>query len=228
MRFLCFALACSLAVAGCAASSPAHTPTGPAPTASSAPAGQAQSEEAAIKEALEQVKVQSQSKTDYKIGGTDLIEIKTYQQPDLDRKIRVSQNGTVSLPLVGLVKVGGLSLNEAEAAISDKLKDFVINPQVTLFILEYGNKKIFLLGEVAKPGSYELPTEAKLTVLEAISLAGGFSAIAAPDRTKVIRTVNGQSQSFFIEVSAITKRGQKEKDMTLEPNDVVYVPQSFF
>jgi polysaccharide export outer membrane protein len=119
-------------------------------------------------------------------------------------------------------------VTEAEALLSEKLKEYVINPQVTLFIKEYGNKKIFLLGEVTKPGSYELPAESKLTVLEAVTMAGGFTPIAAPDRTKVIRTVDGKSQSFMIVVSDITKRGEKQKDIALEPNDVVYVPQSFF
>ena len=109
-----------------------------------------------------------------------------------------------------------------------KLKDLVISPQVTIFINEYSNKKVFVLGEVKSHDSYELPTESKLTVLEAVSLAGGFTVIAAPDRTKVIRVVDGKNQSYIIEVSAITRRGEKEKDISLEPNDVIYVPQSFF
>ncbi|MEK7281672.1 MAG: polysaccharide biosynthesis/export family protein, partial [Chloroflexota bacterium] len=132
------------------------------------------------------------------------------------------------LPLIGDVKVGGLSVSEAQDAISTKLKDFVVSPQVTIFIDEYGNKKVFVLGEVKTPGSYELPTESKLTVLEAVSLAGGFTPIAALDRTKVIRVVDGKNQSYIIEVSAITRRGEKERDIPLEPNDVIYVPQSFF
>lgn len=221
MKLLPLLVAACLSATACA---------GPAPTGAPQPAARVepQSDQAAIDAAIQLAKVQQQSKTDYKIGGADLIEITVYQQSDMDRKLRVSQNGTVSLPLIGVVKVGGLSINEAEAALSEKLKEFIINPQVTIFIREYGNKKIFILGEVKSPGSYELPTESKLTVLEAISLAGGFTAIAAPDRTKVIRNVNGQSQNFTIEVSAITKHGRKEQDLPLEPNDVVVVPQSFF
>jgi polysaccharide biosynthesis/export protein len=65
-------------------------------------------------------------------------------------------------------------------------------------------------------------------VLEAISTAGGFTPVAAQDRTRVLRNVDGKSVSYTIEVNAITQQGQKEKDMVLEPNDVVFVPQSFF
>lgn len=165
---------------------------------------------------------------DYKISAADLVHITVYQEKDLERAARVSQNGTVSFPLVGIVKIGGLSVIEAEQAIAKGLKEFLVQPQVTIFIKEYGNKRVFVLGEVGKPGSYELPTESKLTVLEAVSLAGGFTPISAPDRTRVIRTVNGISQSFTIEVSAITKHGQRQKDLPLEPNDVIFVPQSFF
>lgn len=182
-------------------------------------------DDAALATALQQVQAK---RNEYKIGAADLLDITVFQQPDMDRKLRVSQNGTISLPLIGAVTVGGLSVTEAQSAVADRLKEYVINPQVTIFIREYGNKKIFILGEVKNPGSYELPTEARLTVLEAVSLAGGFTPIAAPDRTRIIRSVNGQNQSINIEVSAITRRGEKDKDLPLEPNDVLFVPQSYF
>ena len=203
-----------LCAAGCAGSG------GP-----SAKSSKPTSEEAAIAAALQQIETK---KGDYTIGGADLLDISVYQDKDMSRQVRVSQNGTISFPLIGTVQLGGLSVIEAQNLLADKLKDFIVSPQVTVFIKEYGNKKVYIFGQVAKPGSYELPTEAKLTVLEAVSLAGGFTPIASPDRTKVIRNENGKSQSFTIEISAITKRGEKSKDMALEPNDVVYVPQSFF
>ena len=85
-----------------------------------------------------------------------------------------------------------------------------------------------MLGEVAKPDTLDLPIESRLTVLEAVSLAGGCAPIAAPDRTRVIRTKDGRNETIEVPVSDITKCGLKEKDIPLEPNDVVYVPQSFF
>ncbi|MEK7234402.1 MAG: polysaccharide biosynthesis/export family protein [Elusimicrobiota bacterium] len=199
--------------------------TGPAAPGAKPLTKQSQAEEAAIASALQEV---ASKKTDYRISGADLIQISVLGEKDMDRQIRVSQNGTITYPLVGSVKVGGLSTSEAEAAIAAKLNDFLRGAQVTVFIKEYGNKKVFVFGHVNKPGAIEIPTETKLTVLEAISQAGGFASLAAPDRTRVVRMLNGVSQSFTIEVSAITKKGEKEKDIALEPNDIVFIPESYF
>jgi len=182
-------------------------------------------EEARLASVLQEI---SKPKPDYKISPVDLIDVTVYQDPDLTRKVRVSQNGTISLPLVGFIKIGGLTLMEAEEEITQKLKRYIIDPQVTLFIEEYGNQQIFVMGEVTKPGSYPMPPEGHLTVMEAISVAGGFTPVAAKDRTRVLRNVNGKNITITIDVSAITKSGEKDKDMSLRPNDVVYVPQSFF
>jgi len=97
-----------------------------------------------------------------------------------------------------------------------------------VLIKEYSSQQIYVLGEVSKPGAITLPTERKLTVLEAITMAGGFTELAAQDRTKVLRNSGGQNQSFEIKISKITKGGDKSLDMTLEPNDTIFVPQSFF
>jgi protein involved in polysaccharide export with SLBB domain len=209
-----------------------------APVAAPAPAGDAaaapspeklkeaeSAEASAIAQAIQQV---VRAKTDYHISPADLISVTVYQDPDMSRKVRVNANGTVTLPLIGAVKVGGMTLIEAQAAIEYKLSKFLVSPQVSLFIEDYGNKMVYVMGEVQKPGSYPIPTEKTLTVLEAISTAGGFTPIAGQDRTRVLRNVNGQSVTYTIEVKAITQQGQKEKDIVLEPNDVVYVPQSFF
>lgn len=199
------------------------------PLAKNAAAGvrnnQSMAEEAAIASALQQLNA---SKASYAIAPGDLLGVSVFEQKQLDRDVRVGQSGTISFPLIGIVKIDGMSVNEAEGVIGDKLRDFLVNPQVTLFVKQYRKEKIFILGEVGKPGSVDLPDETKLTVLEAITLAGGFSKIAAPNRTKVIRMVNGKTHTIPVEVSAIMYHGQKEKDFALHPNDVIYVPQSYF
>ena len=166
--------------------------------------------------------------TDYQLSGADLLQISVFGEKDMDRQVRVSQTGTITYPLVGEIHVGGLTTSQTEEALAKSLKSYLRDPQVSVFIKEYGNKKVFVFGQVKKPGAVELPTETKLTVLEAISQTEGFTPIAAPDRTRVVRMVNGKSQTFVIEVSAITKRGEKDKDMILEPNDIVFVPESMF
>lgn len=208
----------------CVSTGGPETALGSAARASGNDAGSAR-EDAAIQTALQQART---AKSDYKISSEDLLDITVYQQGDLNRKLRVSQGGDVSIPLIGIVKVGGLTLSEATEVITSRLKEYVINPQVTLFIEGYGSKMVFVLGEVVRPGSYQLPPEQRLTVVEAISLAGGTTPIAAPDRTRVIRDADGRNQVINVEISAITKRGEKDKDIALKPNDVVYIPQSFF
>lgn len=185
----------------------------------------ADKEATAIAMALKQI---GSAKTDYRISSTDLIAITVYQDLDMNRKVRVNANGSISMPLIGAVKVGGMTLLEAQTVIEAKLAKFLVSPQVSLLIEEYGNKTVFVMGEVQKPGSYAIPIESRMTVLEAISTAGGFTPIAGQDRTRVLRNVNGVSVTYTIEVKAITLQGQKEKDLVLEPNDVIYVPQSFF
>ncbi len=182
-------------------------------------------ESEAIASALKQI---THSKTDYRISSADLMSVTVYQDLDMNRKVRVNANGTVSLPLIGAVEIGGMTLIEAQAKIEAKLSQFLVSPQVSLFIEEYGNKTVFVMGEVQKPGSYPVPTESRMTALEAISTAGGFTPVAAQDRVRILRNVNGASTTYSIDVKAITQRGEKEKDMVLEPNDVIYVPQSFF
>jgi len=182
-------------------------------------------EEKQIKSALEQIQ---KNKLDYKVQAGDLLQITVYQEKDMDRLIRVSGNGTISFPLAGTLKIAGRSVPESEEALSKKLGEYIINPQVTIFIKEYGNKQVYVLGEVKKPGSVELPAERKLTVLEAITMSGGFTDLAARDRTKVLRNTEGKSSSIQIDISKITKQGDKSADIVLEPNDVVFVPQSFF
>ncbi|OGR45812.1 MAG: hypothetical protein A2021_04290 [Elusimicrobia bacterium GWF2_52_66] len=157
-----------------------------------------------------------------------MLEITVFQEADMSRTARISGNGTITFPLAGNLKLAELSVPEAESFLAEKLSEFLIKPQVTVLIKEYGNKQIYVLGEVKKPGSITLPPERRLTVLEAITLAGGFTDLAAPDRTKVLRNANGQNQKIPVEISRITKQGDKSADIFLEPNDTVFVPQSFF
>jgi len=190
----------------------------------------AQAQQAAIEQRIIQTAqdLKGQAQGNYKIQPGDLIEITVFKETDMSRTARISGNGTITFPLAGNLKLADLSVPEAESFLAEKLSEFLIKPQVTVLIKEYGNKQIYVLGEVKKPGSIELPAERRLTVLEAITLAGGFTDLAAPDRTKVLRGAGSTSQSIQVEISRITKQGDKSADIYLEPNDTVFVPQSFF
>jgi len=210
----CFTAA-ALIASGC------RSPRGAATGGGSDEAKETAAMEAAMRQAAE-------PREDYTMTAGDLVSVVVYENPEMSRKVRVSANGMVFLPFAGKLKVGGKTPGEAQEIIARKLGAFVVNPQVSVFVEEYGNKRFFVMGEVQKPGSYPIPTESRITVLEAISEAGGFTPVAAQDRARVLRTKNGESMRYTIDVRSITREGQKDKDMVLEPNDVVYVPQSFF
>lgn len=170
----------------------------------------------------------SKSKLDYKISGADLIAVTVYEVPEMTRRVRVNASGQVFLPLVGAVDVGGKSMGAAQSLIEKRLAAYVVKPQVTLFIEEYGNRRVSVMGEVQRPGTYVIPTESRMTILEAISTAGGFTPVAAQDKARVLRYVNGSPVKYTIDVRNLAKGENKEEDMVLEPNDVVFVPQSLF
>lgn len=184
-----------------------------------------QQEQQLMQRILEQQKV---SQANYKIQAGDLLEIAVFREDDMSRTLRVSGNGTLTYPLAGNIKLGDLTVPLAEKLMAGKLSKFVKRPQVTILIKEYAHKQVYVLGEVKQPGAYSIPNDRPLSALEAITMAGGFAELAAPNRTRVLRNSNGQNQSFKLEVSRITKAGDKTADIILEPNDTVFVPQSFF
>jgi len=166
---------------------------------------------------------------EYKIETGDVVAITVYEQPDLSTKARLDSTGEITLPLIGNVQIGGLSVSEAEEKITSLLeKDYLVNPQVSIFIQEYHPKKVFVMGFVNKPGEYELFKDRDTTVIEAITMAGGFKEGAAQNGTKVIRKENDEQITIQVRIADITQKGYGEEDVILEPGDVIFVPESFF
>ena len=166
---------------------------------------------------------------EYKIETGDVLTITVYEQPDLTTKARVGAKGEITFPLLGNIQISGLTTNEAEVKITNLLKeDYLVNPQVNLFIEAYHPKKVFVMGFVNNPGEYELVKDRPTTVLEAITMAGGFKPGAAQNGTKIIRMENGSEVSIPIKVTDITSKGYKEKDIEIKTGDMIVVPESFF
>jgi len=166
---------------------------------------------------------------EYKIQPLDILKINIYMEDDLQKNYRVSQNGCISFPFIGEVRVVGLTVSEFEEKLTKLLHpDYFANPQISIFVEKYHSRRIFILGAVSSPGSYDIPEEKDLTIVEAISLAGGFTEEAAVNKTKIIRVENGLEKTMVVKIKDITKGGDKSKDIILKPNDIVIVPQSFF
>ncbi len=164
----------------------------------------------------------------YVLQPGDLVEIKVFMEDDMDRTLRISGNGSVTYPLVGTVQIAGYTVEQAEARVGDALRTYLKNPQVSMLIKEYGNKTVYVLGQVAKPASIEIPPEKPLTILEAITSAGGFTDVAAVSKVRVLRMQEGKQRTIDVDVTQITKQGNKAMDIALMPGDVVFVPQSLF
>ena len=166
---------------------------------------------------------------EYKVEAGDVLIVTVYEQADLTTKARVSSKGEITFPLLGTVEVKALSVDEIEKKIALLLKaDYLVNPQVNVFIEKYHSKKVFVMGFVNKPGEYELFKDRTTTVLEAITMAGGFKEGAALNKTKIIREENGEQITIPIKVTDITKKGKKNKDVPVKPDDIIIVPESFF
>lgn len=162
----------------------------------------------------------AQENEEYRISANDLLQISVYEEPDLAKTVRVDAKGEISYPLLGNIKVSGLTSKELESKITDLLiEDYLVNPQVSVFIKEYA--RISILGQVNKPGSYEL--KSGITVMDAIALAGGFTAKTNAKDIKLIRVKGGRKETINIDANEIVGKENKEKDIPLEPGDLIIV-----
>lgn len=177
-----------------------------------------------VTDALAQVR----SSQSYVLQPGDLVDIRVYMEDNMNRILRISGTGTVTFPLVGNIKIAGLSLEQAEQKLAERLTAYLKQPQVSMLVKEYGNKTVYVLGQVSKPGAIQIPPEKQLTVLEAVTSVGGFTDIANTSKVRVLRVEDGKQQSMDVDVSQIMKQGNKSLDITLQPGDVIFVPQSLF
>jgi len=161
--------------------------------------------------------------SDYKIGAKDLLEIRVFGLDELNTTVRVSEEGKITLPLIGEIEVEGLTKTEVERKLSQLLEEkYLHNPQVTIFIREYQSKRVFVLGAVRNPGSYELLGRQKL--LQVIAQAGGLTPDAA-DKIIVNRELSdGSSTSLKISIDDLFLKGDPNLNIPLRTNDVINIP----
>jgi polysaccharide export outer membrane protein len=139
------------------------------------------------KEALDEVT--KPTSKEFLLGPEDVLEVTVWRNQDLSRIVVVRPDGKISLPLVGDVQASGLSASQVAAKIAARLTEFKENPNVSVSIKEVNSYFIYVLGEVAKPGKY--PIKSYATVLQGVSLAGGFTNFASKSKMAVIRNITG-------------------------------------
>jgi polysaccharide export outer membrane protein len=170
---------------------------------------------------------EERSELGYRLQSGDQVDVQVYREPQLSGIFRVDEHGFIRHPLCGPVAFSGLTLNDAEARLTELLGEkYLVNPVVILSIESAQSSRIVLLGEVESPGIHPIPFGESITLLQAIAEAGGFTDLASVDRVTVTRTVDGKEISVRARVSRMISG--KEPDMKLQPNDVIMVPQVLF
>jgi polysaccharide export outer membrane protein len=163
--------------------------------------------------------------SDYKVGRQDLLEIKVFDLEELNQTVRVADDGSITVPLLGRLQVAGLTKGELEGLIARLLEErFVRDPQVTIFVKEYESKKVAVSGAVKKPGTYEMLGEK--TLLEMISQAGGLDA--EPGKQIFIFRQQGEdgkaAERLAVDLDRLVYRAESALNVALFPGDIVYVP----
>lgn len=166
---------------------------------------------------------EAQAVPEYPLGPGDIVKITVYNNPDLTTEAEISQNGSISFPLVGEVKVGGLSRAEAEKVISASLGNggFVPNAHVNMLVLQYRSQQVSVIGEVNKPGKY--PINQQLTLTDLIAMAGGISPKGG-DRVSIIRKDgNGKTVQYEVDFKNVLAGGNPAKNVRIDSDDIIYV-----
>jgi polysaccharide export outer membrane protein len=159
---------------------------------------------------------------EYIIGPRDLLEIKVFELPEFDHTVRVSEDGSITLPLIGNVQIGGLTKDKAEKKLSELLEKYIKKAQVSIFIKEYQSSRVAIIGAVEKPGMYELV--GRQTLLQMISQAGGFKDTAANEIYVLREGQDGLAASISIDLEDLLINGNQNLNIPIQANDVINVP----
>jgi protein involved in polysaccharide export with SLBB domain len=158
----------------------------------------------------------------------DVLQVSVYQQPDLTVNVTVDDRGVVMLPLLGSVKLGGLTLEEATFLVQNLYdKDYLVNPAVTIQVGQMAALRFTILGQVQRPGSYDFPPNEKLNLLDGIAKGGGYTRLAAPSKVTLQRNVNGELKVFNLDADAMS-RDRQNKPFQLQPGDTITVGERIF
>ena len=158
----------------------------------------------------------------YVIGPEDVLYIHVWKEDALSRTVPVRMDGNISLPLIRDIKAAGLTSLQLEAAITEKLKGFYENPNVSVTVMETNSFKVYVSGQVMKPGVYRLRTET--TILQIIPMAGGFTDWAKQKKILVIRKENGKEKRFTVDYKKAMKGDDPTSNVILKSGDTVIVP----
>jgi polysaccharide export outer membrane protein len=158
----------------------------------------------------------------YIIGPMDILEIKVWKEPDFSRQVMVRPDGKITMPLIGDIPVSGINTMDLKDLLTEKLKGFIDNPEVTVILIESQSKNFYITGKVNRPGTY--PLSPGMTVLQALSAAGGLGEWAEKDKIGIIRRSGGKEEIIPFDYDEVISGKKLEQNILLEPNDTIIVP----
>lgn len=165
----------------------------------------------------------------YRLSANDLLDFRVFQEPELDGVIRVSGDGNAIFPLIGAVPVMGKTVTDATEMIRARYRDgYLVYPQVSLTVRTFAQKLFTVLGQVQKPGSYDMKGSDEITLLQAIGMAGGYTKIANPGRVTVKRLEEGGRERVIRLDAKRMARGDDSSSFFVKPGDIITVAESLF
>ncbi len=164
----------------------------------------------------------------YILTANDQVAVEVFGEDDLRTNGRLNGEGNLSLPLLGSVRLAGLTLTQAASRLTDLYgKDYLVSPRVNVTLVGYAKRRFTVLGQVNRPGSYEMPegSPGGIDLLEAVALAGGYTRIAAPERISVRRESNSGDQVLRVNAKRLAKGST---GFRILPGDTITVGESIF
>jgi polysaccharide export outer membrane protein len=158
----------------------------------------------------------------YVIGPEDMLDINVWKEPDVSRVVPVRPDGRISLPLINDVQAAGLSPQQLAGMVTEKLRKYFNEPQVTVIVTAINSQRVFVVGEVLRAGAF--PLIPGMTVLQALSSAGGFTTFADVKKIHVMRLRDGKHIELPFNYRDVLKGDNPDQNIKLEPGDTVVVP----
>ena len=164
--------------------------------------------------------------SNYVLKVSDVIELDVYQERDLNKSVRIEGDGTVSLALVGRVKLAGMTVGEGKSLITDLYnRDYLVDPQISLLVVSFSPKVLHILGSVRSPGVVNIPPDRDLTLTEALSMVGGVTRMGNPRAIKIKRVdQDGRTRQMEVNFSKVVQ-DPDVKDLVLNEGDTIWVPE---
>ena len=162
----------------------------------------------------------------YILKPSDVIQVDVYQEPDLKKSVRIEGDGSVALALIGKVKIAGMTVGEAQSLITDLYnRDYLVDPQVAMLVVDFSPKVVRILGSVNRPGVVQIPPDRSLTLTEAIAGVNGISRLGNPKSVTIKRVdESGRATQMEVNFSKIVTDPDMQ-DIILEEGDTIWVPE---